>query len=112
MTEWINSFIDSQSPEKLVLVGANADDALFINAVANSRAVLESSPLPPGQILAFGAAQAAKERLESQVDGCTEPEECGELRRKADVIAGTYEPLKPSVWPASRPASRFSHVEL
>jgi len=108
MTEWINSFIDSQKPEKLMLVGANADDALFMNAVANSRAVLESSPLLPGQILAFGAAQAAKERLESQVDDCGEPEECMELRRKADAIAGTYKPLNPSLWPANR----LNHVEL
>ena len=91
-----------------MLVGINADNALFVNAIGNSRAVLESSPLPPGQILAFGAAQAAKEGLESQVDDCTKPEKCRELRMKADAITGIYELLSPYVWPANR----HHHSEL
>lgn len=103
---WINAFIDSQSPDKLMLIGPNVDDPSFADAIAKSRAVLyldQKSPLPAGQILALGAAQSAKEGLELQVEDCGESEECQELRRKADVIAGTYRPLRPSTWPAAGP---------
>ena len=111
MTEWINVFINSQSPDMLMLAGLNADDSSFVDAIANSRAVSyldDPSPLPPHHVLALGATQAAKEALESQIDDCGEPEECEVLRRKADTIAGTYKPLKPSAWPAGG----LRHVEL
>ncbi len=111
ITAWINEFIESQSPDKLMLIGPNVDDPSFADAIAKSRAVSyldENFPLPAGQILALGAAQSAKERLDFQVDDCGEPEECQELRRKADVIAGTYRPLRPSTWPVAGPR----HAEL
>ena len=111
MTEWINTFIDSQSPDRLLLVGANTDDPSFAKALANSRAVSyleDHSLLLPRQILALGAAQAAKDGLELQVDDCGEPAECEDLRRKADAISGTYRPSKPSTWPATGPR----HAEL
>ena len=111
MTEWINIFVDLQSPGRLMLVGANADDPWFADAIANSRAFSyldDHSPVPARQVLGLGAAQAAKEGLETQVDDCGEPADCEDLRRKADAIAGTYRPLKPSTWPATGPR----HVEL
>jgi len=111
MTEWINTFVDSQSPDRLILVGANADDPSFANALANSRAVSyldDNFLLPPRQVLALGAAQAAKDGLELQIDDCGEPAECENLRRKADAISGTYRPPKPSTWPATGPR----HLEL
>ncbi len=111
ITAWINGFIDSQSPDKLMLIGPNVDDPPFANAIAKSRAVSylrDNFSLPAGQILALGAAQSAKEALELQIDDCGEPEACQELRRKADVIAGTYRPLRPSTWPAAGPR----HSEL
>ena len=64
--------------------------------------------LPASQVLALGAAQSAKEGIELQVDDCGEPEECQELRRKADLIAGTYRPLRPSTWPVAG----LRHAEL
>ena len=111
MTEWINTFVDSQIPDRLMLVGANADDPLFAKAVANSRAISyldDHSLLPPRHVLVLGAAQAAKDGLELQVDDCGEPTECENLRRKADAISGTYRPPRPSTWPATGPR----HVEL
>lgn len=111
ITAWVNEFIDSQSPDKLMLIGSNTDDPSFVDAIAKSRAVSyldENSPLPASQILALGAAQSAKEGVEFQVDDCGEPEECQELRRKADVIAGTYRPLRPPTWPVAGPR----HAEL
>lgn len=111
ITAWINRFIDSETPDKMMLIGPNVDDPSFADAIAKSRAVpyLDGNcPLPAGQILALGAAQSAKEGLELQIDDCGEPEECQEVRRKADVIAGTYRPLRPSTWPAAGPR----HAEL
>lgn len=111
MIEWISTFIDSQTPDRLILVGANTDHPSFADALSYYRAASyldNHSPLPPPQILAFGAALAAKVGLESQVDDCGEWEECMDIRRKADAIAGTYRPLKPSTWPATGPG----HGEL
>lgn len=111
MIEWINTFIDSQRPDQLMLVGPDADDSSFADTLAESRAASyleDRSPLPPHHILASGAALAAKVGLESQVDDCGELAECIDLRRKADAIAGTYRPLKPSTWPATGPG----HVEF
>lgn len=108
MTEWINEFIQSQSPDKLILLGSHVRDKLFVDAIANSRAIADSNNFAPDRILGFGAAQAAKERLESHSDDCGEWEECDELRREADAIAGKYKAVKPSSWPSTR----FLHSEL
>lgn len=111
MTEWINTFIESQRPDRLMIIGANANDSPFANAHAKSHAVpylVGHASLPPHQVLAFGAAQAAKDRLETRPDDCGEPAECEEIRRKADAVAGPYRPLLPSTWPVS--GSR--HLEL
>jgi hypothetical protein len=104
MIEWINAFIDSQSPDMLILAGSRTDDPLFIDALAKSQAASflhDNSPLLPAHILALGAAQTAKDRLESQIDDCSELEECVDLRWKADAIAGPFRPLVPSTWPAT-----------
>ncbi len=111
MIEWMDTFIESQRPDRLILAGAKTDHPSFADALSYSRAASyldDHSPLPPPQILAFGAALAAKVGLESQVDDCGEWEECIDLRRKADVIAGSYRPLKPAIWPAAGPG----HGEL
>jgi hypothetical protein len=111
ITAWVNDLIDAHHPDKLMLIGSNTDDPSFADAIAKSRAVSYldgSSPLPASHIVALGAAQSAKEGVELQVDDCGEPEECQELRREADVIAGTYRPLRPSTWPVAGPR----HAEL
>lgn len=111
ITEWISSVVESQRPDKIILVGAKADDPAFKKAVADSHAApyLHGHPqLPSTHILAFGAAQAAKDGIESQKDDCGEPAACEDLRRMADEIAGTYQPPKPSTWPATGPR----HLEL
>ena len=111
VAEWIDAFIDSQSPDKLMLAGSGTEDPLFTKALTKSRArsyLDNPSSLSPRHILAMGVAQAAKDALESQKDDCGELEECKDLRRKADAIAGTCRPPKPRTWPATGPR----HVEL
>lgn len=111
MIDWIDAFIDSQKPDMLMLAGAGADDASFVEAVKGSRAASlldgHSSSLPATQVLVLGVAQTAKDTLENQ-NGCAEWDECWEIRRKADAIAGVYNPPAPPIWPAV--GSR--HVEL
>lgn len=104
MAEWINTFIDSQNPDMLILAGSRTDDPLFVNTLVESQAaslLCDNRPLLPAHILALGAAQTAKDRLESQIDDCSELGECVDLRRKADAIAGPFRPLVPSIWPAT-----------
>ena len=113
MAEWIDAFIDLQKPDKVMLVGPNSNSPSLADAIANSRAapfLEDHSSVPPRNILVLEAAQAAKEELEMQFDGCVEPEECKYLRRKADAMAGTHTPSfpEPSTWPALRPV----HWEL
>lgn len=117
MISSINTFIDSQSPDMLILAGSRTDDPLFVDALAKSQAASyldDNSPLPPTHILALGTAQTAKDRLESQIDDCSELEECVDLRRKADSIAGPFRPLKPSIWPATglrHDEARYNEVD-
>lgn len=113
MTEWLNSFVDSQHPGHLILVGDRFKEPWVRNAVAKSHAgsyLHEQNPpdLPPEHVLASGATLAAKIALETQVDDYGEPAECVDLRRKADAAAGPYRLSRPSVWPATGPG----HVEL
>jgi len=106
MAGWINAFIDSQSPDKLMLAGSGTEDSLFIEALAKSRAdsyLEDHTSLPSRHILAMGVAKAAKDALESHKDDCVEAKECEDLRRKADAIAGAYRPRKPPTWPAIGP---------
>ena len=112
LSAWIDSFAESQRPNHLMLVRGRANDALVSDAVAKSHAasdLIHSSPsIPPKNIVAFGTAMAAKVAVESQIDDCTEPSRCLDIRRKADAIAGTPEMLRPDVWPAVHPA----HIKL
>ena len=112
MTGWIDEFLQTERPERLILAGSRTTNVFFADALVKSRAVsiLEKSrgSLPPEDVLVLGAAQAAKESLERQVDDCGEPKECVELRREADRIAGAYRALEPAAWPISGPR----HVEL
>ena len=116
MTEWINSFIDQHRPDHMMIAGSNVKDSAFAEAVAHSHtdALLRdrSSTLPPGHVVAFGAALTAKINLESQIDDCSEPDECAQIRRKADAIAGTPTLPQPSVWPAVWSAPTPEHEEL
>ena len=104
--KWIDSFIESQRPNKLLLAGANIDAPCFRDVLKRSRAALyieNASPISSSEILGIGAATAAKTALESHVDDCGEWSECDEIRKKADEIAGSYKP----------PSSPLSpHLEL
>jgi len=109
MAGWINGFIDSQSPDKLMLAGSSTEDPSFISAMVKSRAssyLDDQTILPARHILAMGAAQAAKDALERHKDDCMETEECEDLRRKADALAGAYIPQKPPAWPVAGPRHR------
>jgi hypothetical protein len=111
MAGWIDAFIESQSPDKLMLAGSGTEDSLFIKALAKSRAnsyLEDQSSLPSHHILAMGVALATKDALESYKDDCVEAKECEDLRRKADAIAGPHRPRKPITWPATGPR----HQEL
>jgi hypothetical protein len=104
MIDWLNDFINSQSPDELMLAGSGIDDPLFIDVLARSHAARylnDHSSIPSRYILAMGAAQVAKDALESHKDDCSEAEECLDLRRKADIIAGIYRPRTPPTWPAA-----------
>lgn len=111
LTEWIDTFVDAQKPDKVILVDPKAKDFVFADLVAKSRAapmLEEEHHLPSGHIQALGAAQAAKDRLESQIDDCGESAECEDLRRKADSLAGSCSLPRPSTWPAIG----LRHLEL
>jgi len=62
MTEWINQLIDSQRPDKLILVGTHAREKLFIDTVANSRATVDSNGLAPDHILAFWSCASCERK--------------------------------------------------
>ncbi|KAL9094634.1 MAG: hypothetical protein Q9165_003194 [Trypethelium subeluteriae] len=102
MAGWIDQFIVSQKPNMLMLAGADAEDPIFIDAIQGSHA--SSFPddhprLPREQIIALGAALAAKDALESQPTDCDEPPERGEIRKKADRNAGIIRRTRPTPWP-------------
>lgn len=103
MTRWIDSFVESQKPDRVILSGAVVHQPSLKDALRASRIkeyLDDQPPLPARHILAFGAAQVAKDALESQPDGFSESRECEELRRKADAISGPFRPPVPSVWPS------------
>lgn len=94
----------------VLVAGAKADDAVFEKAVANSCAassLVDQTSVSPHNLVDLGAAQAAKERLESHIFDCFETEECQMIRKKADEIAGACRRPEPTVWPAS-----WRHDEL
>ncbi|KAL8891284.1 MAG: hypothetical protein Q9215_001697 [Flavoplaca cf. flavocitrina] len=103
MTQWIDSFVVSQRPQRVIFAGTGVDQPSFLEALRASSIkdyLDDQPPLPARHLLAFGAAQIAKDELESQPDDCSEPTECEELRRKADAISGPFRPPVPSVWPS------------
>jgi hypothetical protein len=103
LVEWIDSFVDTQNPDMVMMSGPNADVPHLRNAVLRSRAashLIDQPSIPGHRAVAMGAARAAKDRLESQIDDCSEPKECIEIRKQADRIAGKYKVPKPSIWPA------------
>lgn len=104
--QWIDSVIREMQPQKVMLVGS--EKAPCADAVAGVSDLLVSSPSPQDHLLAFGAARSAKELLESQGEDCHELEECEELTRQADAIAGSYMPFSS---PAS-PVPENQHTEL
>ncbi|KAL8907173.1 MAG: hypothetical protein Q9171_005964 [Xanthocarpia ochracea] len=103
MTEWIDSFAVSQKPQRVIFAGTGVDQPSFVEALQASSIkdyLDDQPPLPARHLLAFGAAQVAKDQLESQPDDCSESRECEELRRKADAISGPFRPPVPSIWPS------------
>ena len=79
LVEWINSFVDTQNPDMVMMNGPNADVPHLRNAVLRSRAasrLIDQPSIPGHRAVVMGAAQAAKDRLESQIDDCSEPGEC------------------------------------
>ncbi|KAL8853158.1 MAG: hypothetical protein Q9221_002040 [Calogaya cf. arnoldii] len=103
MTQWIDSFVASQKPQRIILSGTGVDQPSFVEALRASSIngyLDDQPPLPARHLLAFGAAQVAKDLLESQPDDCSESRECDELRRKADAMSGPFRPPVPSVWPS------------
>jgi len=131
MTEWINGIIDFQKPDKLIL---KAKDRLSIKALGNSRGTWSNIPshhssLPPWphsytqtptyffrsvrwmalHVECLDLVKFCHKQLQSQqkIDFRLRSmivEECENLRRKAEILAGTYEPAsKPSTWSAVGP---------
>ncbi|KAL8726882.1 MAG: hypothetical protein Q9166_006434 [cf. Caloplaca sp. 2 TL-2023] len=106
MTRWIDSFVVSQKPQRIILSGTGVDQPSFVEALRASsinQYLDDQPPLPARHLLTFGAAQVAKDLLESQPDDCLESRECDELRRKADAISGPFRPPVPSIWPSVGP---------
>ncbi|KAL9005724.1 MAG: hypothetical protein Q9188_001510 [Gyalolechia gomerana] len=103
MTQWIDSFVVSQKPQRIILSGTGVDQPSFVEALRASsinQYLGDQPPLPARHLLAFGGAQVAKDLLESQPDDCSESRACDELRRKADAISGPFRPPVPSIWPS------------
>src|SRR5436305_4968219 len=103
LVEWINSFVDTQNPDMVMMNGPNADVPHLRNAVLRSRAasrLIDQPSIPGHRAVVMGAAQAAKDRLESQIDDCSEPGECIEIRKQAVRITGECRVPEPSLWPA------------
>lgn len=102
--EWINSFVSSQHPDMVMITGPGANEPHLLQAIQSSKAsslLINQSSVPADSIAAMGAAQAAKDNLERQIDDCGEFNDCYMTRREADRIAGKFSPLKPSIWPAA-----------
>jgi hypothetical protein len=98
----LNRIVDGYRPDRLMLSGQNTHEPVFQEGLSASHAALlldDHRPHLADKIVAFEAAIAAKDSLESQGSDCDELEECMELRRMADTIAGKYvSPPKPSTW--------------
>ncbi|KAL8650904.1 MAG: hypothetical protein Q9226_004947 [Calogaya cf. arnoldii] len=106
MTQWIDSIVASQKPQRIILSGTGVDQPSFVEALRASSMngyLDDQPPLPARHLLAFGAAQVAKDLLESQPDDCSESRECDELRRKVDAMSGPFRPPVPSIWPSVGP---------
>lgn len=107
MTRWIESFVVSQKPQRIILCGTGVDRPSFVEALRassiNQYLDDQQPPLPARHLLTFGAAQAAKDLLETRFDDCLEPRECDEVRRKADAISGPFRPPVPPIWPSVGP---------
>jgi hypothetical protein len=84
LVEWINSFVDKQNPDMVMTNGPDADVPHLCNAVPRSRAashLIDQPSIPGHRAVAMGAARTAKDRLESQIDDYSEPDECIEIRK-------------------------------
>ena len=121
MTEWIDSFINAQHPDHIILAGSNIDNKKFANALTQPKVTTlfceQPSRLPPNRVVAFGAALTAKVNIESQKDDFEEPSECMRIRCEADVIAGAPRLPKQPSWPAiwslhPLPHEGFGHEEF
>lgn len=103
LSKWINSFLNTSSPDMIALAGSGARLSSFQEAINLSRAAgrIDSDGSENVEnILVQGAAQIAKDDLENHNSDCGEFVECEDIRREADRIAGKYEYDRPKVWPA------------
>lgn len=93
MTQWINDFIDSAQPDKIILLGRLTGSPSFEEALRRSKAPPMIVPnrlnLPIEDTVAVGIAKMVKWKLEDQGSDCFEADECERIREKADAIAGS-----------------------
>ena len=100
MITWIDTFVRKHQPNKVILIGPKTDHPIFQKAITKSNLsslITASSVIPPAHAVALGIAKLAKlakDILESQRDDCIENEECLEVRRKADRLAGSRESIE------------------
>lgn len=95
MAQWIDTFAEKNKPDRVILLGSFIDQPAFKKAVSISRisSLIVEYPIDidPEQTVVLGAAKVAKDNLESQNEDCIEDDECEEIRRKADELAGSAE---------------------
>lgn len=95
MAQWIDTFAEKNKPDRVILLGPFIDQPAFKKAVSISRIssliVGYPSDIDPEHTVVLGTAKVAKDNLESQNEDCLEDDECEEIRRKADEMAGSSE---------------------
>ena len=100
---WINQFVDSNRPDLAMISSSDVLDAAYLRRVLlQTRAgklLIDQSPTFYYSVLSMGAAKAAKDILESPGTDCFEWDECLDIHREADRIAGKYNPIRPATWP-------------
>ena len=88
----------------ITLAGSAVESSTFQKALnlSNGAGYVEfSDSIEPEDIIIKGAAHMAKNALENHNTDCSEFNECRDIRREADRIAGKYMFRKPKVWPAA-----------
>lgn len=103
LSKWINSFLDACSPDMIALAGSGVGLSIFQQALELSNAVGRTEmddAVKPEDIIVQGAAEVAKDYLETRDTDCSEFDECLDIHCEADRIAGEYQFRRPKIWPA------------